>query len=808
MTRGPDHLWRATAWSILSLCSAAGLLAEQPEAVAHKHRHRHVGFSIQSVTNGAWSNPKTWSPARVPQAGDRVLISRRTRVEYDLENDAVIRLVQVVGKLSFSRKCNTRLEVGVLKVQNSDVCSENGFACDFEGANPQGEPLKAQSGKLPTLEIGTLESPIPAEFTAVIRLHYLSGLDQRDAPALVCCSARMELHGSPLNKTWVKLGRNVSTGDRSVELQQDVSGWRVGDEVIVTGSKRSGHYGSFRNEPEAVRTEERRITGIHGRILKLDRPLIYAHAGHGNFRSEVANLSRNVVVESADPQGVRGHTLYHAYSQGGISYTRLAHLGKENVLGRYAVHFHLVGDTMRGSQVRGAAIVDSHNRWITVHGTEYLLVRDCVGYQSVGHGFFLEDGSEVFNLFDRNLGVQAYRGKRLPGQVMPFDPNDGAAFWWANGRNAFVRNVACENDRYGYRYDCQKRSNFDSRLGVRSPNGRVADVDIRTLPIHRFSQNESHTEGLYAFALAGTDGVGPDANHPHSLADLTAWQVHYALRAGLPTMLVENVRIDHAAYGVYRPWFENHVYRNLQIAKTGAEPFNRGLDDRSVQHGAITVDGLTFSKLGYGGQMPLIQISANNPNGNAESHFRRVKVLDRTDNNRWPLVNLGGGPRLTPKTPKGVPVYIHDYYGTGRHAKVVSTRAKDLLADGNTYRPQAPLTGNESVAAEVRNVDFPRLLDPVDDVPPVTVITSIQQRDPDLRVRGTSHDNGRIATVRVNGKTAKLHRVATGVTEWEITLNAITTNTVVAHSVDRAGNHELTPHTVKYATESSAVSAR
>ncbi len=26
------------------------------------------------------------------------------------------------------------------------------------------------------------------------------------------------------------------------------------------------------------------------------------------------------------------------------------------------------------------------------------MVRDCVGYQSVGHGFFLEDGTEVFNL--------------------------------------------------------------------------------------------------------------------------------------------------------------------------------------------------------------------------------------------------------------------------------------------------------------------------------------------------------------------------------------------------------------------------
>ena len=59
----------------------------------------------------------------------------------------------------------------------------------------------------------------------------------------------------------------------------------------------------------------------------------------------------------------------------------------------------------------------------------------------------------VYNVLDRNLAVQAKRGKRLPKQVLSFDPNDGAGFWWANGRNTFVRNVACENDQYGFRFE-------------------------------------------------------------------------------------------------------------------------------------------------------------------------------------------------------------------------------------------------------------------------------------------------------------------------------------------------------------------
>ena len=297
----------------------------------------------------------------------------------------------------------------------------------------------------------------------------------------------------------------------------------------------------------------------------------------------------------------------------------------------------------------------------------------------------------------------------------------------------------------------------------------------------------------------------PIRGHPHSLDNLTAWQIHYALRVGLPTMLLENVTIDHAAYGIYRPWFENHVYRNLHIARTGAEPFNRGLDDQSRQHGRITVDGLTFSNLGYGGQMPLIQISANNVSGDAESHFRGVHVRNRTRDDRWPLVNLGGGPRLKPSTPKGVPIYMHDYYGKGRHAKVVSTRAKDLLADGNAYHQERPLTGNESVVAEVQDIVFPRLLEPVDDVPPATIITAIRKRGERFVIRGTCHDNGRIAAVQVNGKSATLKNVTAGVADWKITIDASATSKVVAQGIDRAGNTEATPHIVRLAPKSNAV---
>jgi hypothetical protein len=807
----------------LILAHAANLphaRAHAPSAEGgHGHHHHAVQFDLKSVQDGPWSDPKTWSPARVPKAGERILVARGTRVVYDVESPDVVRLVQVVGTLTFARDRNTALNVGVLKVQNSDACSETGFSCDFTGVNAAGEPQGPQAGTMPTLIVGTLEAPLPREFTARIRLHHVEGLDPKDGPALVCCSARMELHGAPLGRTWVKLGADATAGTKSITLAESTEGWRVGDEVIVTVGKLHPRRGSYREGDEnTLGTEERRIAKIDGTTLELDRPLMNDHVGSGEFRCEVANLSRNVIVESADPKGVRGHTMYHAYSRGGISYARFAHLGKEGVLGRYAIHFHLVGDTMRGSQVLGAAIVDSHNRWVTIHGTEYLVVRDCVGYRSVGHGFFMEDGTEVYNVLDRNLAVQAYRGKPLPKQVLPFDQNEGAGFWWANGRNTFVRNVACENDEYGYRYDLQHSKYFNSTLPIRTVDGKTEQVDVRTIPNWRFEENEAHCDGLSGMVIAcnggqqpdvpirdqkmldkiqAIDWTGPDVRHPHIVRNFKVWETHYAFRPHSPSMLIDGLRIYRTVYGVYRPAFDNHEYRNLHLTRAGGEPFNRGMDDASAQVGIFTVDGLTiddFSK-SSSRRNPIIQMSDNNLTGRAESHFRNVTWT--AVDGKGSLFNRGGQTRADQFVEGGVPYYLHDYYGPGRHAKIVSTTAKPLLADGNKYRAEPPLTGDESVVAEVSNIEWPKLLDPVDDLPPATIITAAIRRGDKLVVRGITHDNGDIVSVRVNGQPAAIAANRHGVADWSIELPAADDANVSAQGADAAGNIERTPHIVR-----------
>ena len=115
--------------------------------------------------------------------------------------------------------------------------------------------------------------------------------------------------------------------------------------------------------------------------------------------------------------------------------------------------------------------------------------------------------------------------------------------------------------------------------------------------------------------IGNIDWTGPDTNHPHMIRHLSIWGSHYAFRPHSPAMRIENVRIHDAAYGIYRPAFENHEYRDLHISAVGPEPFNRGMDDASAQTGAISVDGLTF-ETGYGNTTtPLIQISDDNIGG-------------------------------------------------------------------------------------------------------------------------------------------------------------------------------------------------
>jgi hypothetical protein len=782
-----------------------------PSSAAEQPARNAAPPVVRTAQSGAWSAAATWEGGKIPSGNVRVLVREGHHVIYDLQATKPIRSLTISGILSFAPDKDTRLDVGLIKVLPGEDCAEEGFACDAHAASTGAAKPQA------ALEVGTPEKPIPAGRTALIRLVYQDGLDRQSCPAIVCCGGRMDFHGAPMSRTWVKLGATAKKADRIITLAEPVSGWNVGDRIIVTmtgvaPTSAQSHPGS---DPKGTTTEERTIQAIEGTKLTLSAPLEHEHLGSGLYRGEVANLSRNVVVESAD-KDVRGHTMYHRDSAGAISYAEFRHLGKEGILGRYALHYHLCGDTMRGSYVIGASIWDSANRWLAIHATNYLVVRDNVGYRSKGHGFFLEDGTEVYNVLDRNLAVGARPAKPLPKQALAFDHNDGAGFWWANCLNSFTRNVAAENGLYGFRFEAME----PLVLPVQQPDGGQKKLDVRAIPFVRFDDNEGHSQtGLYDVKMGTSgdkDGVGPDTKHPFIIRNLLIWSGHYAFDTRMPSVLIDGLRLHNTVYGYRAMNCDNHVYRNVTIggrsntafAAVSAgplpspEPNHRVIHDGGGTLGGklrLTVDGLTFEGIyGGGALINIFDLAAVS----REAHFRNVKHSDRLGGSNRELLHVSPVVAVPPKEPQDVmPVYLHDYYGPGRHAKAVWAHSRHHANDGLKYHEEKPLTGSQygmnTVVAEVSDVEFPKLLDPVDDLPPTTVITHVTRLPSGkVQVRGTTADNGTVKRVLVNAREARA--VAANFAEWEITLDSQPAGAVKlqAFAEDTAGNVEKRPHGV------------
>jgi len=757
----------------LVFCVADWVPANQPGADASAF--------IVSAKSGPWSQADTWVGRKVPGAGSRVRIAEGHTVTYDAHSGQVIRMIHVAGTLTFAHDKTTRLDVGLIRIQEGHDVGEDGFDCEAHMKAPATHAIR------PALEIGTAQKPIDAKHTALVRLVYCEGFNKETLPAIICCGGRWDVHGAAMSRTWVELGADAKIGATQVSLDESVSGWNVGDRIIVTGSRNKLHHvdGKLGDKEAGLQTELRKIVKIDGKTLTLDQPLAYFHPGAGEFRCEVANLSRNVIIESADLK-MRGHTMYHKHSAGSLAHAEFRHLGKQGLLGKYAIHYHLCGDTMRGSSVVGCSIWDSHNRWLVIHGTDHMLVRDCVGYKSIGHGYFLEDGTEQYNVLDRNLAVQAFGGKPLPKQNLPFDKNEGAGFWFANARNTFTRNVSCENQRYGFFFEMTARRGFDTNLPLRMPDGSVKKHDVRHIPLFRFEDNEVHSIGLAGIVI-GEEGnrIRADKEHPFIVRKLRIWHATYAFRPSADFLLAEDVKTFYTAYGIKAPSLDHQVFRDITL--TGSSATIIGSRSYKLPPGTSPVARATFENVA------IIDSPGNmgfpsTPNIPIEVHFKNLTVK-----NSGPRGIIGYN--LGNKQPHLGSYYFHDYPKQGSITLVahLDLAAKDQAKD---FKPAGFLRDAKLKSAEVKDVRFPTdIFAPVDDLAPATIITGVEHRaGGKLLVRGVTHDNGAIRIVTLNGVEAKLQLPQTGLADWEALVDAPQDGLLTARATDQAGNVEMPGH--------------
>ncbi|CAI9587445.1 unnamed protein product, partial [Staurois parvus] len=152
----------------------------------------------------------------------------------------------------------------------------------------------------------------------------------------------------------------------------------------------------------------------------------------------------------------------------------LKHMGQQT-MGHYPVHFHTTGDVdEKGgyhppTYVKDISIHHSFSRCVTVHGTNGLLVKDVVGYDTLGHCFFTEDGPEERNTFDHCLGLLIKAGTLLPsdrdntmcrtiteGSFPGYvakprqDCNAVSTFWIANPNNNLINCSAAGSEETGF----------------------------------------------------------------------------------------------------------------------------------------------------------------------------------------------------------------------------------------------------------------------------------------------------------------------------------------------------------------------
>ena len=103
-----------------------------------------------------------------------------------------------------------------------------------------------------------------------------------------------------------------------------------------------------------------------------------------------------------------------------------------------------------------------------------------------------------------------------------------------------------------------------------------------------------------------------------------------------------------------------------------------------------------------------------------------------------------------------------------------------------------PIKGTKPAEA-----DYPKPLDPLDDLPPQTVITSVLHQGGKLLVRGTTSDNGEVKRVMVSGVEARA--VRGNFAEWDAIVPASAAETKLqAFAEDAAGNIEPRPHVLAW----------
>jgi len=381
-----------------------------------------------------------------------------------------------------------------------------------------------------------IDGPVVLTFTGTRPADAVSNPPDPSIKGIDVKGGTISLHGKRYYRTWTRLSQTVEAGG-TVLMLQDAVNWDVGQELVLvtTAMKdaRDWHQNEVLTIAEIVATSET------GAAIRVSTPVQSRHVAIASYQAEVGLLTRSIKIQGAadseptdpdpgncadsflewarygDPSqpcmdkeltGYGAHVMVRNGGKGYVEGVEFFRVGQTNVLGRYPMHFHLLGDC-DDCYLRASSIHRSYYRCVSIHATNKATVTENVAFDVSGYCYYLEDGIETENTLSFNLASYIHMiGPEIPhgfGQQTPIYeqsntltlPADVTAsgFYITNIQNNVIGNTA-SGGWAGFAFP-----NLPTPVGVsRQVNVRPSSALPLTL-----DGNSAHSSGFWWFHTGG-----------------------------------------------------------------------------------------------------------------------------------------------------------------------------------------------------------------------------------------------------------------------------------------------------------------
>jgi len=289
----------------------------------------------------------------------------------------------------------------------------------------------------------------------------------------------------------------VSGGVGSPQFGGNVGAcWDTGASVYLASQSMNATAGSV------LKITGKNVTGDNT-TMKFDKPVDAVPLSKSiDFATEFALLGRNIHFESEDltnPANGAYLTILSTLSipqlLQGVTFNGF---GQQGIANRFPIFFKSCGDSS-GSVVSKNAIINSNQRCIVLQNTNGVSVTDNVAYNTAGHCYSLEDGSEMNNTFEGNFGAGTTAAKVV---ISGESDNNPATFFITNPNNFFKGNIAAGSSDTGFYFSLGRTVSGESAPLFPNLNPSVQ-------PLGLFTDNVAHSNALSGIKTWPSAGYSP-----------------------------------------------------------------------------------------------------------------------------------------------------------------------------------------------------------------------------------------------------------------------------------------------------------